>query len=101
MPGWHNVELFTLPPLARSEYYVQISGNWLEEFEGWLLLPVPKWPAFAYYSDIVLRNGGNGPTIWHTPITEYAVIALLCSLAPARDGTVGAACIEPCVGGIS
>lgn len=57
-------------------------------------MTVPTPPGFAYYSGIVLLDNSAVATIWRIAITGYVVIALLCVLAAARDGTVGVVCID-------
>lgn len=99
MSGWNKAELFALPPSVYSEYYVRKSANWQEESNCWLELTAPAPPVVLHQSDVVLRDEGGTPAIWHIVIAEYVVIALLCFLTAARDAAVGVACINPWMGG--
>lgn len=48
-----------------------------------------KFPGFVYYSDVSLVNDRSATAIWPIAIMEYVVLAVLRSLAAARNGTVG------------
>lgn len=52
----HIVELFASLLSTGSEYYVQVSVNWQEEFECHRLLRGQTPSDFANYSDVVLQN---------------------------------------------
>lgn len=94
MSGWHKVKLFALPVFDRSEYYVQISANRKEEFECCRVGKVPTPPVFAFFSDVILRDDGGAPDIWHIAIIEYVLIALLFFLATAH---VAGAMLRPSI----
>lgn len=50
------------------------------------------YPAgFAYYPDIVQRDEGGVPSIWHIDLNEYVVISLTCFPLAAPYSTVGGA----------
>lgn len=46
--GWHNLELFAVPPIERHRYYVQMTPSW-RELEARHMLCVLTPPMFAYY----------------------------------------------------
>lgn len=94
MSGWHNTELFALPPLVRSEYYFRILANWQDEFRCCCVLTVLTAATFVYCSDVVLRDESGPPAIWYIANNEVVVIALLRFLALARDGAVGVTSID-------
>lgn len=92
MSGWHNVELFAVPILVRTEYYGKISSNKEEEVECAYVLTVRSPPVFAYYLEAALADESNAPAIWHVAIIGYFVIKVLRLLAAVYDGAVGVAC---------
>lgn len=89
MSVWQNVELFVLQPSVRPEYNVQILASCQKEFECCRVLTFLTLLAFAYYSDVILRDCSSMPAIWHICVTGYVIIASLWYLSGARDRAVG------------
>lgn len=48
----------------------------------------------VYHSDILPKDDGAVLEIWHNVITAYEVMALLCTLAAARESAVVVSCID-------
>lgn len=57
--GWHNVELFGVPPAEREKYYTSIWEMW-REWEPPYQLCVSKPPVMSYYTGAVLERERAG-----------------------------------------
>lgn len=84
--GWHNLEMFAVPPRDLSRYYVAVTGFW-RDWEAHRMLCVPSPPVFAYYSG-VLGDGGHcfGHLLRATAITEFTITSFVCFIRAAEFG---------------
>lgn len=89
--GLQIIELFSVPPSVRSNYYVRISVNWQKDFKCFPFLTVQTSLVFAHYSDTVLRDDSGSLLNCHNGIIGYEVIASLRFLAAFRGSVVGVA----------
>lgn len=47
--GWHNLEMFALPPVERNDFYTPVPNDWSRESNRVLRVPTPE--LFLYLSD--------------------------------------------------
>lgn len=84
--GWHNLELFEVPPLERRKYYLEVSEFW-REWEPPRLLCVPTPAVFSNYTRAI---GDDTPRV--SPLfrkiakTEFFIMAFVCFVRMAEFG---------------
>lgn len=90
---WHTMELFSVPLLCWGRLYPALPMGWHDlEVLQYLCIPTPS--ALAYVASRWMHLGplGRGARpqtrrlIDAILLSEWAVLALVCFLHPARDG---------------